>query len=176
MGTSTNIVFHYTDMNALISILRKDHIVLRATNCMYLNDTREIIEGITSVERVLKQKIEKSTFKNHYITSFSQNQDSLNMWGMYAANGYGCAIGLRQDILSKHYGMCVKCVYGEDDIDKTLSNFINLSQTGCITPMGIHKTENQQDTQILNGLFRMFSKNVTFLSTCLCAKKCSLQA
>ena len=30
-------VYHYTDMNAFINIVRAADIVLRATNCLYLN-------------------------------------------------------------------------------------------------------------------------------------------
>ena len=43
-------VYHYTDLNAFINIIRNEDIVLRATNCLYLNDSNEIVEGVKSVE------------------------------------------------------------------------------------------------------------------------------
>ena len=49
--TSWN-VHHYTDLNALISILGKDKITLRATNISYLNDSRELKEGIEVVKKI----------------------------------------------------------------------------------------------------------------------------
>lgn len=170
MKTSTDIVYHYTDMNALVNILRKEHIILRATNCLYLNDTHEIIEGVTAIERVLKIKIGKDTFKNHYITSFSQNQDSLSMWGMYAANGQGCAIGLRNDLLSKSYSISIKCIYGESEIDKNLTSFLKLTQTGCITQMDNNIAMKKQNTVIAENRFRLMANNILLLSTCLGSK------
>ncbi len=40
-------------------------------------------------------------FRSYYITSFSANEDNLSMWGMYAANGNGCAIAFDYDMLTK---------------------------------------------------------------------------
>ena len=37
-------VYHYTDLNAMINILSKDKIVLRATNVLYLNAPHELFE------------------------------------------------------------------------------------------------------------------------------------
>ena len=51
-------VYHYTDLNAFINIIRNEDIVLRATNCLYLNDSNEIVEGVKSVERVIQKKID----------------------------------------------------------------------------------------------------------------------
>lgn len=47
-------VYHYTDTNALISILAKEKIILRATDIMYLNDPHELIEGITTIQDIQK--------------------------------------------------------------------------------------------------------------------------
>ena len=47
--TTTWNVFHYTDLNALINIIHKDCIILRATNVLYQNDPHEIVEGVNIV-------------------------------------------------------------------------------------------------------------------------------
>ena len=93
-GQTTNWnVFHYTDLNALINIIHKDCIILRATNVLYQNDPHEIVEGVNIVNKIEKdQNIVAGAFRSYYITSFSANEDNLSMWGMYAANGNGCAI------------------------------------------------------------------------------------
>ena len=58
-------VYHYTDLNAFINIIRNEDIVLRATNCLYLNDSNEIVEGVKSVERVIQKKIDVGAFRNY---------------------------------------------------------------------------------------------------------------
>ena len=73
-------VYHYTDMNAFINIVRAADIVLRATNCLYLNDSNEIVEGVKAVERVIQKKIDVGAFRNYYLSSFCQTSDTLQMW------------------------------------------------------------------------------------------------
>ena len=133
MENNSQIVYHYTDLNALISILGKNCITLRATNCLYLNDSNEIIEGIESIKRIDNTNINDSAFRSYYLTSFSQQPDCLSMWGMYAANGSGCAIGLDLDIISKSYGSFIRCTYGKEAIDNQLRNFLNLIRNGVIS-------------------------------------------
>lgn len=79
--TTTWNVFHYTDLNALINIVHKDCIVLRATNVLYQNDPHEIVEGVNIVNKIEKdQNIVVGAFRSYYITSFSANEDNLSMW------------------------------------------------------------------------------------------------
>lgn len=129
----SQIVYHYTDLNALISILGKNCITLRATNCLYLNDSNEIIEGIESIKRVDNTNISDIAFRSYYLTSFSQQPDCLSMWGMYAANGSGCAIGFDLDIISRSYSGNIRCTYGKEAIDNELRNFLNLCRNGVCT-------------------------------------------
>lgn len=115
-------VYHYTDLNALINILGNDKIALRATNISYLNDPHELIEGISTINEVQRKSIEPGAFRNYYLTSFSSCQDNLSMWGMYAANGNGCALAFDYDELSKGYEIMIKCTYGKDEIKQSFSN------------------------------------------------------
>ena len=133
MENNSQIVYHYTDLNALISILGKNCITLRATNCLYLNDSNEIIEGIESIKRVENTNISDSAFRSYYLTSFSQQPDCLSMWGMYAANGSGCAIGFDLDIISRSFDGFIRCTYGKEEIDNELRNFLNLFRNGVST-------------------------------------------
>ena len=55
------------------------------------------------------------------------------MWGMYAANGGGCAIGFDLDIISKSYDGLIRCTYGKKEIDDNLRNFTNLIRNGVST-------------------------------------------
>lgn len=127
----SKIVYHYTSIDALISILQKDRITLRATNCMYLNDSNEILEGINAVKRVDDQYIiNKETFNDHFITSFSTNSDDLSMWGMYAANGNGVAIGLKLTDIQNHYNNSMRCTYGAEESDRVLRGFLSVLKTG----------------------------------------------
>ncbi len=129
-NNNSQIVYHYTDLNALISILGKNCITLRATNCLYLNDSNEIIEGIESIKRVENATIDESAFRSYYLTSFSKQPDCLSMWGMYAANGSGCAIGFDIDIITKPYDGCIVCKYDKQEIDNDLKNFMSLLRNG----------------------------------------------
>ena len=116
-GQTTNWnVFHYTDLNALINIIHKDCIILRATNVLYQNDPHEIVEGVNIVNKIEKdQNIVAGAFRSYYITSFSANEDNLSMWGMYAANGNGCAIAFDYDMLAKSYEIMARCISVHSD-------------------------------------------------------------
>lgn len=165
---SNKIVYHYTDMNALIHILRRDNIALRATNCLYLNDSNEIIEGIKSVNRVEQNhNLKVDDFKNFYITSFSEIEDSLNMWGMYAANGSGIALGFHLETIRQHYRNFLKCTYGQEEIDQHLKNALFLSRRtqGVFFPdNGKSQIVNRTDEDIANMV------NMQLAVTCLAAK------
>lgn len=162
-------LYHYTDMNALVNIINNDQIVLWATNCLFLNDSNEIIEGTKSIERILNKTISPDFFDNFYITSFSNIPDQLNMWGMYASNGNGCAIGFDYNILLKSYDAIMKCIYGEKNIDNTLSSFLELCNNGSISQ--ITNTQDNKNTfeKTLNQI-RDNLTNITVISSCLAAK------
>lgn len=163
-------IFHYTDMNALINIIRSNCILLRATNCLYLNDSNEIVEGTKAIQRVMKKTIAPTAFRSYYLTSFSRVPDQLNMWGMYASNGNGCAIGLDFNILSRCYLMAIQCTYGELEIDKSLLNFLKLNRTGAITHIGPnHEVEQTKINDNIEELRSSMETNL-IISNCLSAK------
>lgn len=102
-------LYHYTNLNALIGILKSDCIVLWATNAAYLNDPTELKQGIKIVNELEKTNFQFDDFKNIYLTSFSNNADSLVMWSQYGAKGNGCSIGISSRAIGNSYGQFCKC-------------------------------------------------------------------
>ena len=83
------------------------HIVWRANViCTYRKSGIARKTTVAYPELRLVNKIEKDqnivvgAFRSYYITSFSANEDNLSIWGMYAANGNGCAIAFDYDMLT----------------------------------------------------------------------------
>lgn len=164
-------LYHYTDLNALINIVQNEGILLWATNFSYLNDTRELIEGINTAKRIEGISIPQEAFRNYYVTSFSAKKDALNMWGMYAANGLGCAIGFDFDTLSKTYPMILKCSYGDADNDAILNNGLDLVRNGCMAHissngnMAITNFDQKTNEDMRNAITTKM-----IIGTCLSAK------
>ncbi len=158
-------IYHYTDINALVGILQKDHIVLRASNIMYLNDSRELKEGIDIVKEVENRDINPLSFRNYFITSFSNSEDNLTMWGMYAANGSGCALAFDFDEISKSYEIVSKCIYGANDIKSHLDGFLRLSRSGSIVNIGGPQLSKEE-----KALHKRAMEENTILISCLTAK------
>ena len=163
-------VYHYTDLNAFINIIRNEDIVLRATNCLYLNDSNEIVEGVKSVERVIQKKIDVGAFRNYYLSSFCQTSDTLQMWGMYAANGAGCALGFDFSQLQKAYGLSIKCTYVEKEIDESFKNFYNLNKNGHIVHMGPNHEEEQRRIDANKKQIQDELETNLIITTCLGSK------
>lgn len=158
-------IHHYTDLSAMTSILGKKQIVLRATNVLYLNDSRELLEGIDVVKKLVNRDIEPGAFRNYYLTSFSHAVDNMSMWGMYAANGSGCILSFDHNILSRCYEMIALCSYGQEETEESLRNFLDLTENGCLTNLGGPQLTPEQQIETKNSM-----KENVIISTCLQAK------
>ena len=127
------IIYQYTNIEALFNgiIIKEpktinEEICLWASDCLYVNDSNEIITGDKFLNERLEQFIEKKNDKDrsslidnldYFITSFSRTKDSLPMWGMYGKNGSGIALGFDINIIKEKYnGLLHRCVYMDDDI------------------------------------------------------------
>lgn len=160
------IIFHYTNLNALISILRNEGIVLWATNASYLNDPSELLQGIELINRLDNtSKIQIDEFKDYYLTSFSDNEDSLVMWNQYGSNGNGCCIGLDYNAICKVYGQVCKCTYGKEEAERHLNNTLNLLDNGITTAFGMPQPSKEEDERQ-----RKLSRELFLRATCLMAK------
>ena len=90
-------IFHYTNLDSLLSILSKQELWL--TQYKYLNDTSEIeyAENIllnevkkikdTNIRVTIEEIIStmKNRLENTFILSFSKNHDSLPLWSYYSS-------------------------------------------------------------------------------------------
>lgn len=103
-------LYHYTDLNGLIGILSGKGFWL--SEAVFLNDSEELFNGvnlsISLIDKLINKKryadfspilsevrakLEKRSFKNNYIASFSLKRDDLEQWRSYASNGNGVCIG-----------------------------------------------------------------------------------
>lgn len=158
-------LYHYTNLNALISILRSECIVLWATNAAYLNDPTELKQGIAIVNELENTNFQFDDFKNIYLTSFSRNSDSLVMWSQYGAHGNGCSIGLSSKAIGDTYGKFCKCSYGKDDTEKYLKNTLNLIDNGVTTAFGVPQPSEKSISEQRN-----LARQIFLQTTCVMSK------
>lgn len=124
-----------------------------------------LLKEYQTINEVQNKRIEPGAFRNYFITSFSSCQDNLNMWGMYAANGNGCALAFDFDELSKGYEIMIKCTYGKDEAKQSFNNFYNLTQTGVFTSFLGAKLSKEEEEANRNAL-----ADNSIITTCLGAK------
>ena len=131
-------LYHYTTIEALYNgILRKEakvdeEICLRSTSALYLNDPEEIKIGLSFIEKLLygnsggkildKQSDVMDACSEYFITSFSQDGDSLPMWSMYAANATGIALCFDKKIINNDSWF--KCIYYNDKIQREVEEIL----------------------------------------------------
>ncbi len=141
-STETRIC-HYTSIKALIGILQWDGIILRATNVLYMNDTREVDAGLKVIRDIAQEKtrpgitnemktalgkkiriVGSDLFEDFYVTSFCNFTDNLEMWRMYADNGKGCVLEFDRTMICKEFEnkahrLFLQCVYGDEAAKQT---------------------------------------------------------
>lgn len=110
-----NTIYHYTNMNALLNIVRVDCIKLWATHYQYLNDRDEITKGIEIMRDYTEVKEEM--FKNIFILALSRSVDNITMWLNYSDVYNGCILGFKYNELEV---VKIPCSYGEN---KATMNF-----------------------------------------------------
>lgn len=159
------IIYHYTDLNALISILGFEHTTLWASNASFLNDSSELMQGIALINKLHPSNLKLEDFKDYYLTSFSNTEDSLVMWNHYGAHGGGCCIGFDYDAIQKVYGSVCNCCYGEKEAQDLLKNTLNLIDNGVTTAFGMPQPTPEE--QLRN---REISRKLFLQATCLMAK------
>jgi len=148
-------LYHYTSIDTLEKIFTesvgKDYFILRGTNIEYLNDYKELNLAIELMQNVakefefqgkdiagkklsefltqtkLKSLLNSFGLKSDlFITSFSENYDSLPMWNMYGNNGNGIAIGCkRSNIISEDnaFSRWGRCNYNKELYKKFLQEY-----------------------------------------------------
>ncbi len=147
MNEELELVYHYTSLETLRCIFEgysedNPFVTFWASNCTFMNDPREIIEGIELVREILDKQLPpihkdkaKIILRNTtnglkdflligtttgqsdipYAISFSPNKDNLNMWRMYGDSGKGIALGFDIHKLRVGGAKLIKCIYTQDD-------------------------------------------------------------
>jgi len=104
-----NTLYHYTNSNALVDIIKSRKIRLSAP--WHLNDPREgedfeaLLNEYVSAKRTgdekAKMAMESLKSLHSYVACFSEDGDLLSQWRAYAQNGEGVSIGLDREHLFK---------------------------------------------------------------------------
>ncbi|MFM2582852.1 DUF2971 domain-containing protein [Vibrio campbellii] len=176
-------IYHYTDMNALISILTNKE--LWATSHRALNDAKEFTWSVDMLIKTLKSKAsENSLGRNQrviealfesiihtqvsetvmYITSFSHVDDVLGQWRAYADNGRGVSIGfdsrkiegeISNGISSGIASSLVSVVYDKESQIKELNELIEeySSKIPEITPDMTRDNFKESSREIVKEIF-----------------------
>lgn len=158
-----SLIYQYTSLDAMLGIVRQDSIVMWATHYQYLNDKDEIKKG---VEAMKKQEASLTTemFENLFIISFSTAVDDLSMWYMYSSGYSGCILGFNK---SKIGGNIVRCIYSEEEADKSLGNTKWLLDKGAVSTIDENGTISCGSRSLLNGFMKSFVKTGIITSTAI---------
>lgn len=158
-----SLIYQYTSLDAMLGIVRQDSIVMWATHYQYLNDKDEIKKG---VEAMKKQEASLTTemFENLFIISFSTAVDDLSMWYMYSSGYSGCILGFNK---SKIGGNIVRCIYSEEEADKSLGNTKWLLDKGAATRIDENGSLCGESRSILNGIMKSFVMTGAITSTAI---------
>ncbi len=135
-GYEKNILYHYTDFQALDGILRQAQ--LRVNNVLNMNDAAEMRLFMTGlcqavvkrlkeeddperVEKVLelfREELKKEFFYSAYAACFSLYRDDAAQWERYGNRGRGVCIAFRGDFLEKmaEGELSLQTVFYQDDM------------------------------------------------------------
>lgn len=158
-----SLIYQYTSLDAMLGIVRPDSIIMWATHYQYLNDRDEIAKG---VEAMKKQESSLTTemFENLFIISFSTNQDDLSMWYMYSGGYSGCILGFNKSMIG---GNIVRCIYSEEEAEKSLENTKWLLDKGAATRIDENGSLCGESRSILNGFMKSFVMTGIITSTAI---------
>lgn len=125
-------ISHYSTSKALYDGIivgdakKGKEICLRATNCQYLNDPKELMIGAEVFEKIFNFNLQGDSNSNEaknisaikdnvFIISFSAKKDYLPMWSMYGAHGDGIMLVFDSRIIRKclKEDQLIKCVYSD---------------------------------------------------------------
>jgi hypothetical protein len=127
-------IYHYTDANALINILRNR--TLWATHILHLNDPNEYTKPRETADRIAREIGLQMQAASHrglsYVVCFSRKEDDLNQFRSYADDGKGYCICFEDEVKEvlnlnefMHSRMELKeIIYGEENYDRYLRDVI----------------------------------------------------
>jgi hypothetical protein len=136
--TSDRLLYHYTTVAALKSIVESQH--LHVSDIRYMNDASELSHGIEMMKRIAAScspsdpdpaaagLIETLSHPGVFVGCFSTEANLLSQWRGYCARGQGVSIGFRPDALvraatAQRFSLG-QCVYEDDQQGKVASSLL----------------------------------------------------
>lgn len=118
--------FHYTSLNAILSIL--DYKSLQLTSIAGMNDKTEVSFADDLLGRNFKDPFNQTritAFNRRYIMCFTNNKDHFNQWRLYGGDGNGVCVGFKYKKPKSHDYFVVfgKVIYG-NEILNLITNLI----------------------------------------------------
>lgn len=151
-------LYHYTSLEVIKCIFEdytpeNPYLTFGATNCAYMNDPREISEGIDLIKDaieniscpILKDRAKvildcenlkdmmligsaiSSNLGVAYAISFTRNCDNINMWRMYGNEGRGVVLGFDSNQIKSENCDLSDCIY---NCEKDYDSIVNTLQEG----------------------------------------------
>lgn len=151
-------LYHYTSLEVVKCIFEdytpeNPYLTFWATNCAYMNDPREISEGIDLIKDaieniscpILKDRakviLDCKNLKDlmligsaisgnlgiAYAISFTRNCDNINMWRMYGNEGRGVVLGFDSNQIKSENCDLSDCIY---NCEKDYDSIVNTLQEG----------------------------------------------
>jgi len=178
------VLYHYTSLAGLIGIIRDK--VIWASSIYHLNDASEfdyifrLLEKTkrkNSILNVLKDELEAYQYFERvlYVTSFSEEEDSLSQWREYCGGGSGFAIGLDLRDLNRSSDNAYeikKCIYDKTTQIKILkdclknkdaeSSKVPILNNACIFKDNSFKAENEWRLFLWHSCWLEKEKQVKF--------------
>jgi hypothetical protein len=167
-------LYHYTDLDSLSGIFQTRTLWLSKISTM--NDTSEIALAVQHFKRCAEHRAKESPrdeadFLQHVaaqlegfrrtnicVASFCEEEDQLNQWRSYGADGRGIALGFKSERLEKlandHGLRLVPCVYEPDLHVRIVEDLVQML-------LDAYRTRPPEDELARNALVERF--NGTFL-------------
>lgn len=139
------ILYHYTTISALISIITRRE--LWASDCQYLNDGTELKYAedkfFAEIDKLKLPELEdggynipwrSSNYWRMFVTCFCEDEDLLSQWRGYGTN-QGYALGFDSEGLSAAgIGDLIQIQYGLDDPTAYFAEELKIAPTGTAHP------------------------------------------
>lgn len=159
--SKTSSVAHYTSLNCLDSILRKDNVVMWATRYGYFEDETEYVLAMDAIKPHIEgiaNEIKADYDPEHaffpYILSFSNSLDSEYLW-----KHFGCEVMLIFDRMLL-FSYCHH--YTESEHKLTMCHDVNYSESEDIHPI-IAKTYNELQKEFADNPIEMLYEVPAFI-------------
>lgn len=155
----TKVIYQYTHWDALFHGMldggreKNKEVCIRATNCRYLNDPKEISLGSRLTQEIIDASLKRGgdtadiNLEKYFVTSFSERRDYLPMWSMYGKNGTGLSVGFDVALLAQSkpttFGRCMYCDTGflESFRNSNEHNFVQPPSTEEMSQMNAEEME-----------------------------------